>query len=229
MATTEGTVGLPANAKAQMSPLMLRVLLNARSLSPDPPLISSTADAILQDMLILQKNFNFACMEKFHALFEVLRAELLTVIQKQHTSTLGDLYPGARISASDASRAMLQEVVPLRMRHLDEDPQQVTVHLSKDWCTERVDRIVLPAPGNPGFDIAIPLDGDRLLVIDTKFSKPPSGKKAYLNKADDIDYPRKQLDACLSKITGTPLNLHVTCLRGRCRILLFFRVFVRIY
>jgi hypothetical protein len=156
-------------------------------------------------MLGLQKNFNSECFVKFHAMFELLRAELLSVILKQQTSTLGELYPGALVSASAASSAMLQEVIPLRMRELEEDERQVKKHLSKAWCAERANRVVLPASGNLGFDMAIPLDGNRLLVIDTKCSTPraDTAAGADLNLAQYVIDSRNKLNACMRAISGT--------------------------
>jgi hypothetical protein len=213
MATTEdkSVVVLPTEAKAQMSSLVLRLLLKANSTHTDRPLVSLTADDLLRRMLRLQANLHSRNMEIFHAMFETLRAELLSVVFKQHKSTLGELYPGAMVSASDASRAMLQEVIPLRVRQLEEEKHRVTKHLSKKWCEARMNRVIVPASGNEGFDIAIPLDGDRLLVIDTKYSTPRDDDgKAKLDATEHVKGPRNRLDECLSAIQGTP-SAECTC------------------
>ena len=207
MATTEDT---PSQVKAQMSSLMLRVLLNAHPTHISKPLVSSSVDALLRDMLDLQPKMNSRNMEIFHAKFELLRAELLSVVFKQHKSTLGELYPGALVSASAASRAMLEEAVPLRMRQLDEDKRRVTKHLSKEWCKARMNRVIVPAAGNQGFDIAIPLDDDRLLVIDTKYSTPSADVTVELDATQHVKGPRNRLDKCLSAIQGTP-SFECTC------------------
>ena len=191
------------DVKAHMSSLVLRMLLQAQS-----PLVSATADALLRSMLELQPTLRLDGTGRFHAMFETLRAELLSVFVKKQSLTLGELYPGAQVSASDASRAMLEEEeIPLRMRELERVDHHVTKKLSKAWCKAHVNSVVVPASGNPGFDIAIPLDRDRLLVIDTTYSMACVDEAADpdFNLAKHVIASRNHLDACLRAISGAPL------------------------
>jgi hypothetical protein len=190
-------------AIARMSPVVLRLLLDKHADNTGmPPLISSTADALLRDMLHLVPNFNSESLEIFHAQFETLRSELFKLFYKQQESTLGDLYPGAMVSTSPASRAMLQEMVPIRMRTLKRCNEKVTPKLTRAWCKAHMKHVVLPAAGNTGFDVVLPVDSHRVIVIDTKFTKQRVGKVSCVNVRKNVQNPRTKLDEALTKISG---------------------------
>jgi hypothetical protein len=191
------------NVAVRMSSLVLRLLLNQRASDETlPPLVSVTADALLRDMLELAPNFHAASLEVFHAQFEVLRSELWSVFRHTRALKLGALYPGALVPATPASRAMLDELVPMRVRTLKRDDHVVTPKMTRAWCLAHVNDVVLPAAKNPGFDVVLPMDGNRVLAIDTKFTQKDVDKKSRVNAKQDVLKPRTRLDEELGKLSG---------------------------
>ena len=197
------TVDDDTNVEVRMSSLVLRLLLSKRESNQTlPPLVSMTADALLRDMLDLAPNFSSKSLEVFHAQFEVLRSELWSVFRNTHALKLGELYPGALVPATPASRAMLNEVVPIRVRTLKRDNHVVTPKMTRAWCLAHVNDVVLPAAKNPGFDVVLPLDGNCVLAIDTKFSEENVDKDSRVGAERDVLTPRTRLDEVLGAISG---------------------------
>ena len=194
-----------ASAVACMSPLILQFLMHNHTFAvkSNRPLISLAADKVLREMFELVQNFNYECLEQFHALFEVLRFELQSVVCENHEMTLRELYPLALTSGSAKSCEMLDQIIPVLPRTLIQYSHQITPSLTRAWCHKHANAVVLPGPGNPGFDVAIPVDENRLIAVDTKFSKLRDIEDSSVNAKADVLGPRASLDKNLGKSSGT--------------------------
>ena len=107
--------------------------------------------------------------EDFHALFEVLRSHLLA----GESVKLGLLYPSSMVHPNEVGLLDLEiDVTARSLKKLDSQLKRVSASVCASYCAS----VVVPAPGNPGFDVLIPFgkSGRDGLFIENRFSEAES-------------------------------------------------------
>lgn len=164
----------------RMSPFLVRAWMDKNLNVVPENLVKVLTELINLDGVTFWKTF-----EKFHALYECMRHVLLS---SEHTKTsiaLKDLYPGALISGDHVEGdSILHHEIPLLSRTLH--TMKGDLDLTPAKCAEHLEHVVLAGPGNPGFDIAVPIKQGEWLLIEARFSQPDSSKRVGI-KTDAIE------------------------------------------
>ena len=161
--------------------------------------MSESVDALLRQLLQIPDDFGWSSLELFHARWETLRFTLLRQFAKKTWLTLSELYPAAIVfkkSESDEQPLFLSTLVPIQSRTLEREPQTLT-ELSQSWCAARKSNVVLMAPGNKGFDIAIPFGEDCVVLVDAKHSGRT--QDTHIDPARDVVSPWKKCNELLDQ------------------------------
>jgi hypothetical protein len=133
--------------------------------------------------------------EDFHALFEVLRSHLLA----GESVKLGQLYPSSMVHPNEVGLLDLDiDVTARSLKKLDMQLKRVSASVCASYCAS----VVVPAPGNPGFDVLIPFgkSGRDGLFIENRFSAAESKSTMTVT---DIKNKHGLIDkACEDSVSG---------------------------
>ena len=192
----------------RMSPFMLRVLLTMPKNAGFPHVVSGEVDPILHALFRLGSVKMWPTFEAFHALFECLRHTLLSTLMKQESESVEKLYPGALVGDKFSSGPLVMgrriRLRPRSMMTLESHLKLTQVH-----CAEHLGHVVLAGPGNPGFDIAVPIEKDEYVLIEARFSQPDVN--TYVDIEADIVAKRKLILENIGDFSG--MCSHVVFLR----------------
>ena len=112
--------------------------------------------------------------------------------------SLRELYSRAFNRYAYEKNQLLRQDVAVHSRSLVNAPERV--ELTRSWCAVHSKHVVAMAPGNSGFDVAVPFGEDCVALIDTSYT------------ARSAAQPASTTDGSISAIDSAHLKRHVNSL-----------------